>query len=150
VAAEGQANSLFPQFNPNFVEYLHERWQGMARGRLGYAWGDKWLFYVTGGVVWSRLDVSSFDFTRPTTASQLERFDRTGWVAGWGTEYHVSHGWSVKWETLYTCYDDFLAFSTNRSDAFFVEKEVRDYHEWIFRVGMNYKFEWFAPVAAKF
>ena len=37
----------------------HERWQAMARGRIGYAW-DKWLWYVTGGATWAGIDVNSY------------------------------------------------------------------------------------------
>jgi opacity protein-like surface antigen len=49
-----------------YVSQTTERWMATARLRLGYA-VDKWLFFITGGAVWSGVDVTVFDLP-PTTA----------------------------------------------------------------------------------
>ncbi len=41
-----------------------ERWFGTARGRLGYA-VDKWLFFVSGGAAWAKIDSDAFATITP-------------------------------------------------------------------------------------
>jgi outer membrane immunogenic protein len=145
VAAEGQSNDI-PPFATTFLSKTSERWQAMARGRIGYAW-DKWLWYVTGGGTWAGIDITSFSPTVPTAAA-TERHSRGGWVVGYGTEYDLGHGWSVKGESLYTDYGTFRALSSTVSGCC-TERDVR-YYEWVWRFGMNYRFDWYTPVVAKY
>jgi outer membrane immunogenic protein len=162
VAKDGQSNDLFYAvpgtfFNPGWISKTSERWNAMARGRIGYA-VDKWLWYVTGGVTWAGLDINTNNSALPLalpTQTFIERNNRVGWVVGFGTEYAVAYGWSVKWETLYTDYGTFRAFDGVNvgicgSAVNCTNRDVR-YYEWVSRVGLNYKFDWYAPpVVAKY
>ncbi len=154
-AAGGQANptavAIAAGANPLRVFSTNERWLTTARGRLGYAW-DKWLWYVTGGVAWTGLDVNNDAIAVAANANRVpDRVNRSGWVVGFGTEYHVSHGWSVKSEVLYA---DFGTFHYDNSPA--ANACVQCYSadvkmsEVIWRIGMNYKFDWYTPVVAKY
>jgi outer membrane immunogenic protein len=156
-AKEGQASNLFYTaaplvFNQNWISKTSERWNAMARGRIGYA-VDKWLWYITGGATWVGVDVNTFFIPNPGLTN-IERTNRIGWVVGFGTEYAVAYGWSVKWETLYTDYGTFRAFdSVGGNCGVSVNCTNRDVRltEWISRFGLNYKFDWYVPpVVAKY
>ena len=86
------------------------------------------------------------------------RVNRSGWVVGVGTEYALIGGWSVKSELLYANfgtfhYDDSPGLRTPASSALAPTSRCREY---IWRVGMNYRFDWAtfgkgkAPVVAKY
>jgi outer membrane immunogenic protein len=153
-AKEGQASNLTPPFtNGNaWISKTSERWNAMARGRIGYA-QDKWLWYITGGATWVSLDIATFLSTN-TALTNIERADRVGWVVGFGTEYAVAYGWSVKWETLYTDYGTFRAFDSVSVNCGAsnncTNRDVR-LTEWITRFGLNYRFDFGkAPVVARY
>ncbi len=156
-AASGQSgptlNAINLGANQNFLFKTDERWLATARGRIGYAW-DKWFWYVTGGGAWSGFDVNNFNGTGVATAQRNpSRVSRSGWVVGYGVEYHISHGWSVKSELLYIDYGR-LHYGdepgiVNGCIAGCFNADVRMY-EWVWRVGMNYKFDWYTPVVAKY
>jgi outer membrane immunogenic protein len=46
---------LLPPFNVTTNLDIKERWIATARGRAGFAY-DRWLFYVTGGAAWARVE----------------------------------------------------------------------------------------------
>lgn len=153
-SASGQAQDI-PPFNTDFVRKTDERWLGTARGRLGYA-ADKWLWYVTGGAAWTGVDVNASNVLAavPATRFATERHNKTGWVVGFGTEYALIGGWSVKSEWLYADFGSIHAFDTTPTGGIFAA-DVR-LKEFIWRVGMNYRFDWAsfgkgkAPVVAKY
>jgi|SRR5215468_6274523 len=162
-AKDGQSNDLFYAvpgtfFNPTWLSKTSERWNAMARGRLGYA-VDKWLWYVTAGATWVGVDITTANPLLPPSQFFIERKSRVGWVVGFGTEYAIAYGWSVKWETLYTDYGTFRAFDTvdaiscpqlgNLNSC--TNRDVRLY-EWVTRFGLNYKFDFgkYPAVVAKY
>jgi outer membrane immunogenic protein len=164
VAKEGQAQNIAP-FTSTWITKTSERWNASARVRLGYA-QDKWLWYITGGAIWAGFDIntSRIDISAVVPASlvNIERRSRVGWVVGFGTEYAVAYGWSVKWETLYADWGSGNGGSSSGFRAFdgvgascgtsinCTNRDVRVY-EWISRVGLNYKFDWYpGPVVAKY
>ena len=154
-AKDGQSNHLAPPFtNGNaWVSKTSERWDAMARGRIGYAAWDKWMWYITGGATWVGLDITTFLGPNPALTN-IERRNRVGWVVGFGTEYAVAYGWSVKWETLYTDYGTFRAFDSVSVNCGTsnncTNRDVR-LTEWISRFGLNYRFNWGKyPVVAKY
>jgi outer membrane immunogenic protein len=106
-------------------------WFGTLRGRLGYAFADRWLVYATGGGAW--VDMKS-DFT--ITGLGTSSFDKTrgGWTAGAGIEVALDRNWSVKGEYLHI---DAGSFSTN---VFGVVPMTFKVKEDIGRVGFNYRF----------
>ena len=65
---------------------------------------------------------------------------------GFGTEYAVAYGWSVKWETLYM---DFGTFSANPACSVVCPGVDVRLTQWATRFGLNYKFDWYSPVVAR-
>ena len=68
-------------------------WLGTARARIGYAW-DRWLPYVTGG-----LGFGDIKMTSPVGTTQTKT--KTGYSVGAGVEYAFLGAWSAKLEYLY-------------------------------------------------
>jgi len=86
-----------------------ERWVATARAKLGYAI-DKWLFSVSGGAAWMKIDtvesVTTFSFpapgsSSPLVASNLQSDVRVGWTVGGAVEYALPYNWSIRTEYLY-------------------------------------------------
>jgi outer membrane immunogenic protein len=130
-----------------------ERWLATARARLGYAITDKWLWYVTGGAAWMKIDSSEFNIS--TIASGVTQADtRTGWVIGGGFEYAVGYGWSIRSEYLYVNIPRYTTFSPGDGPGYstlgWVTNLDTKLHDVIFRVGMSKKFDWWSPVVAKY
>jgi outer membrane immunogenic protein len=140
--ASGQANptlgAIIAGANPLRVFHTDQRWLATARARLGYA-VDKSLWYVTGGVAFTRMDVNNDACAVASNACRNpDRVTRTGWVVGAGVEYALAPSWSLKTEVLYA---DFGTFHYNDSPA--VNGCVQCYSmdvkasELIGRVGLN-------------
>ena len=148
-SASGQAapaaNAIALGFNPNFLFSTNERWLSTARGRLGWA-ADRWMWYVTAGAAWSGFDVNNWNGTGVAAAQrQPSRVNKTGWVVGVGTEYALLGGWSVKSELLYANFGT-LHYGdepgiVNGCIAGCANADVK-MSEFIWRVGMNYRFDW--------
>jgi len=133
-----------------WVSQTTERWMATARLRLGWA-ADKWLFFITGGGAWSGVDVTVWDSEAPATTAHHKR-TLTGWTVGAGWEYALGYGWSWKSEFLYIDYGWTKFFDPADAcspgcDAFLNPREV-SLKNYIFRTGLNWKFDWGkAPVA---
>lgn len=77
------------------------KWQGSVRGRLGYA-ADSILLYGTGGVAFGNV---SHTYTNQLTGiAETTSSMRTGWTAGAGIEYAVTHNMLLRAEYRYTDY----------------------------------------------
>jgi outer membrane immunogenic protein len=137
-----EIETLFPAFRIQVTE----TWLATARARLGYTVTDKWLWYVTGGGAWTSMRVNNFVPGSILTAQ--EKHTVSGWTVGVGTEYAVGYGWSIKSELLYVDFGTSTFFNPNTpvADSEYRVK-TRDY---IWRVGMNYKFGWSPAVVAKY
>ena len=163
--AEGQAtNNFYPGlgfFSPLWVSKTSERWLMTARGRLGYA-SDKWLWYVTAGGAWTGVDIntSNVGIAAVPTQFAIQRVNKGGWVVGFGSEYALVGGWSVKSELLYANFGtlhalDYVDPIVCTSAVNCTNRDVK-LNEFIWRVGMNYHFDWAswgkgkAPVVAKY
>lgn len=105
-------------------------WLATVRGRLGYAFNDRFMLYATGGVAFMRqneertqylsarsipgccsaIDSSSAIFTE--TASRT----RTGYVLGGGAEFALNNSWSLTGEYLLARFDE-TAFSFPQAKA---------------------------------
>jgi outer membrane immunogenic protein len=68
---------------------------GTVRGRVGYASGST-LVYLTGGLAYGGLSLSSDDF-----GTQKYNSTAVGYVLGGGFEYSINPAWSVKVEYQY-------------------------------------------------
>ena len=162
--ASGQANpsaaaiAIVPfAVDPNRRFYTNERWLATARGRVGYA-ADKWLWYVTGGAAWSGFDVNNdLPNGAPGNNGVPTRVNRTGWIVGLGSEYALLGGWSVKSEWLYANFGTFR-YGDEVNPVGIIPRWNADVkvQEFIWRVGMNYRFDWAsfgkgkAPIVAKY
>jgi outer membrane immunogenic protein len=162
-SASGQASTaagaIALNTNARYLYTTNERWLATARARLGYA-ADKWLWYVTGGAAWSGFDLNNYDGGGFLGSQRVPtRVNKTGWVVGVGTEYALLGGWSVKSEWLYANFgtmhygDEPGIVNSCIFGCFNADVKM---HEYIWRVGMNYRFDWATfgkgkgPVVAKY
>ena len=100
---------------PTFIFQTTEHWLATARGRLGYA-VDKWLFFVSGGGAWARIESNQFVVGLPFTTGNLQNDTRTGWTVGGGFDYALTTaslmpGWSVRVEYLYVNIPSYTTFT---------------------------------------
>jgi outer membrane immunogenic protein len=147
---DGQAFDLDPFFNPFFVSQTTERWMATARLRLGYA-ADKWLFFITGGGAWSGVEATVWNSVNPAISAHHKR-TLAGWTVGAGWEYALGYGWSWKSEFLYIDYGLQRFFdpadTCSPNCAFFVNPRDVSLKNYVFRTGLNWRFDWGkAPVA---
>jgi outer membrane immunogenic protein len=129
-------------------------WFATVRGRFGYA-ADHWLWYVTGGVAFARIDSNRLYVNGPGTLNPLipttvvasnASFNRAGFALGTGVETALAGNWTAKVEYL-------LVNLGNVTDSFGAvdpptlgpgapvsithTSHIRDH---IIRVGLNYRF----------
>jgi len=151
--ADGQSRESI--FFPQFREQVTEHWMATARAKLGYAW-DKWLVYVTGGGAWAGVELKNFttvfvpagNLGGPTAAA-IQQNTLSGWTVGFGAEYALGYGWSIKGEYLYMDFQESTYFFPTHPVA---GAEFRTHlRQSVARFGMNYKFDWgYGPVVAKY
>jgi outer membrane immunogenic protein len=134
--------NLFPAFRIQTTE----TWLATARGRLGYAW-DKWLFFVTGGGAWAGLTTNNYNAAVPVQTA-IQKNTVSGWTVGFGAEYALGYGWSIKGEYLYMDFSE-KTFFTPTTPIALSEFNVH-LRQSVARFGMNYKFDWGGPVVAKY
>ncbi|HTC92792.1 MAG TPA: outer membrane beta-barrel protein [Terriglobales bacterium] len=89
-------------------------WLFTARPRLGVAFGPV-MFYGTGGLAVTDFNYKArFDDTFATaTENGGVNENRTGWIAGGGAEFRITHRWSVKGEFLRADFGGVRNTSTN-------------------------------------
>jgi outer membrane immunogenic protein len=128
--------------NRTWTAEAQERWYATARGRLGYA-VDRWLFFVSGGGAWTKVDQSQFIPGNPG-AFALDSNRLTGWTVGAGIDYApavLKGNWTVRAEYLYVHFRDYTAFTAplvGPVGGFSNLSTSLDNH--IVRFGLAYKF----------
>lgn len=140
--------------NPLIPITVEERWISTQRGRLGWAF-DRVLLFVSGGFAfadsrWSGALLPSAGFNPGLIAT--DTFRSTGWVVGVGLEYAMTDNWTVKGEYLYTDLGSrTICAATCPTPPFgsFAARNV-SLTDNIVRVGVNYKWNWAAPVVARY
>jgi outer membrane immunogenic protein len=150
---EGPLGAAFGFSNGSgWIDSIKERNISTVRLRLGYAVWDKWLWYVTGGGAYAKIDSSEFLLAASALApfnSQIDRsFTQTDWRGGWtvgvGTEYSLGYGWSIKSEFLYVDLGTWNTLTSVPANAagvpHFFSPQERNLKDYIFRFGMNYRF----------
>ena len=134
------------QFSPNWVFGIEANYSfldtsssfanrglGSVTGRLGYTWGPA-LLYVKGGYGWADSRFSN---------GFGGNGGRDGYTVGGGLEYLFTQNWSGKVEYQY--YDlGTVNFVGPRSGSY-PGSFHNDQHT--IKVGLNYRFNWGAPVA---
>ena len=134
------------QFSPNWVfgieanysfldtgSFFANRGLGSVTGRLGYTWGPA-LLYVKGGYGWA-----DSRFTNGFGGNG----GRDGYTVGGGLEYLFTQNWSGKVEYQY--YDLGTVNFVGPAPALIAGNFRNDQHT--IKVGLNYRFNWGAPVA---
>jgi len=118
---------------------------GSVTGRLGYTWGPT-LLYAKGGYAWRNNDnisVTTAGLAAPFTTSG-DRKD--GYTVGAGLEYMFAPNWSAKVEYQYYNFGN-TTFTTGPADV--IGTRFRD-DEHTVKAGINYRFGWGGPVAARY
>jgi outer membrane immunogenic protein len=141
--------------NPTPVVFAEaqERWYATLRGRLGYA-VDRWLFFVSGGAAWTKIDSSQFQVNGPATnIYQFSSDRRSGWTVGAGVDYAppiLKGNWTVRVEYLYVRIDDYttslaqITGSLPTATNFFHINQSTRLDDHVVRFGLAYKFGGFA------
>ncbi len=88
---------------------IEQSWLSTAAARVGYAYWDRLLLYMKGGVVIARDQASFVCNTGSQTTivplagcpSQSNSKTAAGWVLGWGSEFGLTRNVSVRSETAY-------------------------------------------------
>jgi len=128
---------------------------GTVRGRLGFTPADRWLVYATGGLAYGETKYN-LNFAFPGTddfQSISASNTSTGWTAGGGVEWAFWSNWSLRAEYLYVDLGDstFTSVPSGRAANLasnLTEKFENKYN--IVRLGLNYKFDWGAPVVSRY
>ncbi len=122
-------------------------WLATARARIGYAvttpFGNL-LPYVTGGGAFGNVESYSYEYDDGEGGSESFGHTWAGWTAGAGLEYAITPNLSFKAEYLY------VDLGKHLGDSEYLGADVYDnvYEHFtanIVRVGLNWKFDWFAP-----
>jgi outer membrane immunogenic protein len=121
------------------------KWLGTARGRLGWIHND-YLWYITGGGAWGRVETTVTGFDLDTTAAPIGTVSQSktkgGWTFGGGVETRFWQNWSAKLEYLYVDLGTVttagvIPINAVADQIVSVDTKVREH---IFRAGINYKF----------
>jgi len=114
--ASSTANPFFPGFPVNQTATLTTKldFLGTIRARGGYLWDPNFLTYITAGLAYGEIELSSTitqnvpgmapEFT-PYTAVGTTKVVRFGGTIGAGVEWMVMPHWSVRAEYLYVGLD---------------------------------------------
>jgi outer membrane immunogenic protein len=135
------ASSIFPA---GLVYSNNQRALGSLTGRVGYAWGPA-LFYLKGGYAYSD-NRETLTLGGAPIAFTLDRSHRDGYTIGAGVEYMFAQSWSAKAEYQY--YD----FGSSRFIAPLALVPLGSFRndEHTLKAGVNYRFNWASPVAARY
>jgi outer membrane immunogenic protein len=140
---------LPPSANP-ISDSAQDRWLATLRARLGYTFGLRGLFYVTGGVAlsnWSTNHMIAYGIgsppPNPVVGTENNTTTRFGWTVGGGIEAPLGGSWIGRAEYLYANFGTATSYlnatlSTGAPAVTMTEPEKLS--EQIFRVGVSYYF----------
>jgi outer membrane immunogenic protein len=140
------STNLIAPFRATDSAATNQGWIATYRGRAGYAW-DRLLIYATGGGASTNIGVNLCD---PTFGCVGSSKTVTGWAAGAGIEYAFWQNLSVKFEYLRLDFGQTYFGRLVPSTGFTFLARYVSLTDDIFRVGLNYKFDWATPVVAKY
>jgi outer membrane immunogenic protein len=119
---------------------------GSVTGRFGYTWGPA-LLYAKGGYAWrDNNGIGVSNLAGAPVAFTTDGGHRDGYTVGAGLEYMFAPNWSAKAEYQYYNFG-----STNfiGGPAEIIGSRFRE-DEHTVKVGVNYRFGWGGPVAARY
>ncbi|NPU15533.1 MULTISPECIES: outer membrane protein [Bradyrhizobium] len=148
IGAEGQyswlSGNVGAAFPGGFVYTNSQRGLGSITGRFGYTWGPG-LLYVKGGYAYSdnneKVTLAGVPVGFATNGDH-----RNGWTVGGGLEYMFAPNWSAKAEYQYYNFGS----ATFAAPAGLVPTGSFTTDDHTFKAGVNYRFNWGAPVAARY
>ncbi|WP_314953150.1 porin family protein [Bradyrhizobium cosmicum] len=147
VGVEGQYSWLSGSVGavfPGGVAYTNDqRGLGSITGRVGYTWGPG-LIYVKGGYAYSDNNEKVTVGGVPT-GFIIDGDHRNGYTVGAGLEYMFAPNWSAKAEYQYYNFGDahFTAGPLAGTGNFTTDDHT-------IKAGLNYRFNWAGPVAARY
>src|SRR5882672_2305833 len=118
---------------------------GSVTGRIGYTWGPA-LLYAKVGYGWRDANNLGVTVAGVPTAFTTTGNRQNGYTVGAGLEYMFAPNWSAKAEYQYYNFGS-TTFSTGPADI--VGARFRD-DEHTVKAGINYRFGWGGPVAARY
>ena len=132
-------------------------WQGSVRLRTGYAWGS-WLAYVTGGVALTDVRVRTNFLAVAGLPASVASSSRTltGGTIGGGLEYALSRNLSIGVEGRYTDYGSSnaglgtVAVLPGPPLVFAPVSSRVDMNTFEVTGRLNWRFDWGAPVVARY
>jgi outer membrane immunogenic protein len=137
----GNVGAVFPG---GFVYTNNQRGLGALTGRVGYTWGPG-MVYVKGGYAYSdnneklTLGVVPIPFF-------INGDHRNGYTVGAGVEYMFAPNWSAKVEYQYYNFGN-ANFTAPAALVPFGSFTTDDH---VVKAGVNYRFNWGVPVAARY
>jgi outer membrane immunogenic protein len=118
---------------------------GSVTGRLGYTWGPA-LLYAKGGYAWRDGNNIAASVAGVPAAFTASGNRKDGYTVGGGLEYMFAPNWSAKAEYQYYNFGN-TTVTTGPADI--VGARFRN-DEHSVKLGVNYRFGWGGPVAAKY
>jgi outer membrane immunogenic protein len=131
-------------FPTTFSQTFRSSWLDTLRARAGIATWDHALLYATGGAAFAGVQNS---VAGPGGIGASSDTSVTGWTVGGGVEFMPIQNLSVKVEYLFVQFPTISnAFNTAPPAGVFTGTNAR-LSENILRVGFNWRFNWWLPVA---
>jgi len=118
---------------------------GSVTGRLGYTWGPA-LLYAKGGYAWRNNNNIGVTVAGLPAGFTTSGNSKDGYTVGAGLEYLFAPNWSAKAEYQYYNFGN-TTFTTGPA-AIAGARFGNDEHT--VKAGVNYRFGWGGPVAAKY
>jgi outer membrane immunogenic protein len=144
-------------------------WLATATGRIGYAW-DRFMVYGKGGVAWAhnKDSIQNLTFWGNPNASFCSNGNaaiacspsatetRVGWTVGIGFEWALANNWSMALEFDHYDFGTKTVTLTDPNGVFIGgiapasgPVNVKERIEAV-KLGINYRFNWGGPVAARY
>jgi len=141
-----RARTFFPSpsGDTDFVSVKYS-WYATATARVGYAW-DRVLLYAKGGAAWARIENAAADMDGgaiDTSDFRSDRKTQSGWTAGAGLEYGLTHHISLKVEYLYLDFGRYTSGLNLDGNRFEHDNQVHT-----LKAGFNIRFG--GPLVAKY
>lgn len=157
IGAQGQfdfgrinSSAIVPRF-PTFTSAAQTKQIFTATARVGYLVVPSVLAYVKGGAAWAQTYLAVTGSVPVTFLSESATLNRSGWTIGGGGEWMFSPGWSAFAEYNYMDFGTGIAGYVNGPHTVGTPNVINaKLTTQTALVGVNYKFNWGAPVAAKY
>jgi outer membrane immunogenic protein len=133
------------------------KWDASLRARAGVLVTPTLLAYATGGLAYQRIEAIATcpaDTTVCNPAVGTQSFsnssNRVGWTVGGGLEAMLAPNWLARVEYRYSDFDTFSFTAIPFSVSTFGANADLSTKTHIVTGGLAYKFDWGAPVVAKY